>query len=120
MLALYNTGRFTSISNYDYKLFDTRESPKKEPDSPSEAKFKLAEKLYIPKLDKANNWYSREYVDELQKFYKKERETLKSRIENLTSSQEASRQALVSQSQIHKSSLSIKNLHSYKTKIFIL
>lgn len=95
---MYNTGRFTSISNYDFKLTSPKHSPKKsQPDSPSEAKFKLAETLYIPKLDKTNNWYSREYVDELQKFYQKERESLKSRLECLTLSSNTSHEALLSQ-----------------------
>ena len=49
-------------------------------ESPAESKFRVAEKLFIPTCD--SNWYSKEYVDELQKFYQEERNSLKQKIES--------------------------------------
>lgn len=48
-----------------------------------ETKFKLAEKLFVPKFDQKTNWYSKDYVDELQKFYQQERDSLKSRMDRI-------------------------------------
>jgi hypothetical protein len=53
-----------------------RSSPK-DSDSASEARFKLYQ------FDKQKNWYSKEFVDELQKFYQKERSNLKYRIDTI-------------------------------------
>mgnify|MGYP006284751447 CR=1 FL=1 len=39
--------------------------------------------MFIPKYQKNSNWYSKDYVDELQKFYQRERDNLKDRIDRI-------------------------------------
>lgn len=68
----------------------TRSSPK-DSDSASEARFKLYQ------FDKQKNWYSKEFVDELQKFYQKERSNLKYRIDTIYQENDTVKLNLLSQ-----------------------
>lgn len=73
-------------------------------DSSEDLQFKLAEKLFIPSSNKAN-WYSKEYVDELQSFYQRERQTLKDRIDRVYKETDDAKLALISQVESLKSQL---------------
>ena len=67
------------------------------PESSSECKFKLAEKLFVPSTNSDKNWYSKEYVEELQKFYQNERESLKTRIDRIYKENDDSKIRLLTQ-----------------------
>lgn len=87
--------------------------------SPSECKFKLAEKLYIPSWESNKNWYSKEYVEELQNFYQNERESLKTRIDRIYKENDDSKIRLLTQIEELKNLLK-NNSEKHKEEIILL
>ena len=58
----------------------------------------MAEKLFVPSFSTSrSNFYSKEYVDELQRFYQRERETLKDKIDRVYKETDDSKLALINQ-----------------------
>ena len=79
------------------QFLEYQNTESKRSNSPSEAKFRLAEKLFTPNSQGNKSWYSKDYVDELQKFYQNERESLKDRIDRIYKESDDSKIRLLGQ-----------------------
>ncbi|CAI2368288.1 unnamed protein product [Moneuplotes crassus] len=107
---MYSTSP-TNMHINPYSRTEGVRSRSSSPESYSDSKFKRAEKIFVPHIQSDKNWYSKEYVDELQKFYQKERETLKQRIDRIYKENDDSKLRLLDQIEDLK-----KQAHEHKLK----
>ena len=64
----------------------------------------------------SSNWYSKEYVEEMQKYYHSERENLKNRIDRIYQENDHAKLSLIEQVEELKNTLS-STLHMHKEEV---
>ena len=119
-LLIHSRGQ---VGGFDLILI-LEEEDRSRQDSPTEKKFKLAERLFVSRFNEGKNtsllgsdlplnWYSKDYVDELQRFYQRERDTLKDRIDRVYKENDEVKVALLKQIDDLKSQVQ-RNHERYK------